>query len=105
MSELDARGTPVCLREAIERVTAHTDGVHLSFDLDGVDPMHAPGVGTPIPGGLSLRESHLICEWLSQTRKLVGVELVELNPTADVRNQTAELGRWLIESALGRRIL
>ena len=48
---------------------------------------------------------HLICEWLSQTRKLVGVELVELNPTADVRNQTAELGRWLIESALGRRIL
>ena len=105
MSELDARGTPICLREAIARVTAHTAGVHLSFDLDGVDPMHAPGVGTPIPGGLSLRESHLICEWLSQTRKLVGVELVELNPTADVRNQTAELGRWLIESALGKRIL
>lgn len=105
MSELDARGTPVCLREAIARVTAQTAGVHLSFDLDGVDPMHAPGVGTPIPGGLSLRESHLICEWLSQTRKLVGVELVELNPTADVRNQTAELGRWLVESALGRRIL
>jgi arginase len=105
MSELDARGIAVCLREAIDRVTEHTAGVHLSFDLDGVDPQHAPGVGTPVPGGLSLRESHLICEWLARETRLCGMELVELNPTRDVRNQTAELGRWLIESALGRRIL
>ncbi len=105
MSEIDERGMATCLREAHKRVSAASGGVHLSFDLDGVDPLHAPGVGTPVPGGLSLRESHLICEWLSRSQRLIGVELVELNPTADVRNQTAELGRWLIESALGRRIL
>jgi arginase len=105
MSELDARGTAICLREALDRVGRHTAGVHLSFDLDAVDPQHAPGVGTPVPGGLSLRESHLVCEWLAQSRRLAGMELVELNPTRDVRNQTAELGRWLVESALGRQIL
>ncbi len=105
MAEIDERGMATCLREAQKRVSAASGGVHLSFDLDGVDPLHAPGVGTPVPGGLSLRESHLICEWLSRSGRLIGVELVELNPTADVRNQTAELGRWLIESALGRRIM
>ena len=73
--------------------------------LDGVDPSEAPGVGTPVPGGLSLRESHLICEWAAQTGRLLGMEMVELNPTRDVRNKTGELGKWLIESALGRRIL
>ena len=105
MSELDARGTAVCLREAFASLTARCDGIHLSFDLDGVDPAEAPGVGTPVPGGLSLRESHLLCEWAAQTGKLVGMEMVELNPTRDVRNKTAELARWLIESALGRSIL
>jgi arginase len=104
MSELDARGTSVCLREAYERVSRHTVGVHLSFDLDGVDPQHAPGVGTPVPGGLTLRESHLICE-LAAHHKLLGMEMVELNPTLDVRNQTGELAVWLILSALGMTIL
>jgi arginase len=105
MSELDARGTAGCLREAFAHVQRHTTGVHLSFDLDGVDPRHAPGVGTPVPGGISLRESHLLCEMAAQTGRLVGMEMVELNPTHDVRNQTGELARWLIESALGRSIL
>ena len=105
MSELDARGTAVCLREALEQVSKDTAGLHISFDLDGVDPSEAPGVGTPVPGGLSLRESHLICEWAAQTGRLLGMEMVELNPTRDVRNKTGELGKWLIESALGRRIL
>ena len=105
MSELDSRGTALCLREAMETITRCTDGIHLSFDLDGVDPAEAPGVGTPVPGGLSLRESHLLCEMVAQTGRLVGMEMVELNPTRDVRNQTGELARWLIESALGRRIL
>ena len=105
MSELDARGTAKCLREAFAHVQLHTSGVHLSFDLDGVDPRDAPGVGTPVPGGISLRESHLLCEMAAQTGKLVGMEMVELNPTFDVRNQTGELARWLIESALGRSIL
>jgi arginase len=105
MSELDERGTAVCVREAIERVTANTAGVHLSFDLDGVDPQHAPGVGTPVPGGLNLRESHLICEKVAQTGKVLGVEMVELNPVIDSENRTGKLAVWLILSTLGKTIL
>ncbi len=105
MSELDARGTSVCVREALENVGKNTDGIHLSFDLDGVDPDHAPGVGTPVPGGLTLRESHLVCESLHRTGKLAGMEVVELNPTLDERNKTGKLSVWLIQSALGKRIL
>jgi arginase len=105
MSELDDRGSNVCVREAIERVSANTGGIHLSFDLDGVDPDYAPGVGTPVPGGLTLRESHHICELVSRSGKLIGMEMVELNPTLDVRNKTGELAVWLIQSALGKRII
>lgn len=105
MAEIDTRGVAVCVREALERVTSHTAGVHLSFDLDGVDPRDAPGVGTPVVGGLSVRESHLICELVAQSGKLLGMEMVELNPTLDVRNQTGQLAVWLIQSALGKTIL
>ena len=105
MSELDERGTAACVREAIDRVTLHTAGVHLSFDLDGVDPQHAPGVGTPVPGGLNLRESHLICEKVNQTGRVLGVEMVELNPVIDTENRTGKLAVWLILSALGKTIL
>lgn len=105
MSELDDRGTAPCVREAVERATAGTVGVHLSFDLDGVDPEHAPGVGTPVPGGLSLRESHLVCEKVAQTGRILGMEVVELNPVLDQQNITGRLAVWLIESALGRTIL
>lgn len=105
MSELDDRGTSVCVKEALARVLENTAGVHLSFDLDGVDPVDAPGVGTPVPGGLTIRESHLICESMARSRKLLGMEMVELNPTLDVRNKTGELAVWLILSALGKTIL
>ncbi len=105
MSEIDERGNAVCVREALERVTANTAGVHLSFDLDGVDPQHAPGVGTAVPGGLDLRESHLICEKVAQTGKVLGVEMVELNPVIDVENRTGRLAVWLILSALGKTIM
>jgi arginase len=105
MSELDDRGTAVCVREAIERVSRASGGIHLSFDLDGVDPDHAPGVGTPVSGGLDVRESHLICEKLAQTQRLIGVELVELNPILDDKNRTGKLAVWLILSALGKSIL
>ncbi|MEE4299374.1 MAG: arginase [Pseudomonadales bacterium] len=105
MSELDRRGTSACVAEAFERVSRETVGVHLSFDLDGVDPDDAPGTGTPVPGGLNLRESHLICETAAESGKLLGMELVELNPTLDYANKTGRLGVWLIESALGRKIL
>lgn len=105
MSELDRRGTAVCVAEAFEHAGQHTAGVHLSFDLDGVDPNEAPGVGTPVPGGLSVRESHLICETAASCGHLLGMECVELNPTLDHENRTGRLAVWLIESALGRTIL
>lgn len=105
MTELDQRGTSACIAEAFEQVGRDTAGVHLSFDLDGVDPDDAPGVGTPVPGGLSLRESHLICETAASCGKLLGMELVELNPTLDHANKTGRLSVWLIESSLGRTIL
>lgn len=105
MSEIDQRGTAVCAAEALEIVLRDTCGVHLSFDLDGVDPSDAPGVGTPVPGGLSLRESHMICEMVNQTGRLLGMEMVELNPTLDERNRTGQLAVWLIQSALGKTIL
>jgi arginase len=105
MSELDARGTAVCIQEAFDRATSGTVGVHLSFDLDGVDPGEAPGVGTPVPGGLTLRESLYVCEAAHKTGALRGLEMVELNPTLDERNKTGQLAVWLIVSALGKVIL
>ena len=105
MHEIDSRGASTCIREAVEHVQKNTAGIHLSFDLDGVDPTHAPGVGTPVPGGLSLRESHLLCESVASTGKLLSMELVELNPVLDNQNVTGELAVWLILSTLGKRIL
>lgn len=105
MTEIDRRGAAVCFEEAIERVSDGTAGIHLSFDLDGVDPKEAPGVGTPVPGGLNLRESHLLCELICMTKKLIGMEVVELNPTLDIENQTGKLAVWLIQSAMGKRIM
>jgi len=105
MSELDERGTALCAREAIDRALDGTAGVHLSFDLDGVDPQHAPGVGTAVPGGLSLRESHLICEKVAATQRVLGLEMVELNPVIDSENRTGRLAVWLLLSALGQTIL
>ena len=105
MNELDSRGTAACVREAFEIASRDTVGVHLSFDLDGVDPDYAPGVGTPVPGGLTLRESHLICETANRSGRLLGMEMVELNPVLDVRNKTGDLAVWLILSAMGKTIL
>ncbi len=105
MQEIDERGTALCIREAIDYLLERTSGIHLSFDLDGVDPEHAPGVGTEVLGGLNLRESHLLCETIASTGKLVGMEMVELNPILDIGNKTAEFAVWLIQSALGKNIL
>lgn len=105
MSEVDDRGLPACLDEAIERATQGTAGFHVSFDLDSADPMVAPGVGTPVPGGITYREAHLICEKVSRSRKLLSFELVELNPVLDQANRTAHFGVEIIASALGKTIL
>ena len=105
MSEIDDRGVGPCMDEALARARAQTAGFHLSFDLDGIDPMEAPGVGTPVPGGLTYREAHLICEKAARSRNLLSLEVVELNPVLDVRNRTATLAVELLASALGKTIL
>lgn len=105
MSEIDDRGMPACIDEALLRAADGTAGVHLSFDLDSIDPKAAPGVGTPVSGGLTYREAHLVCEKVAGTGRLVGMDMVELNPVLDVRNETALLAVELIASALGKSIL
>lgn len=105
MSEIDERGLGTCLDEAIERVCAGTAGFHLSLDLDVLDPRFAPGVGTPVQGGLSYREGHLMCEKAARSGNLLSLEVVELNPVLDDRNHTARLAVGLVASALGRTIL
>ena len=105
MSEIDDRGVGVCMEEALERANAGTAGFHLSFDLDVLDPRLAPGVGTPIQGGLTYREGHLVCEKAARSGRLVSLEIVELNPVLDDRNHTAVLAVGLAASALGQAIL
>jgi arginase len=105
MRDIDERGMRSVMAEAIERATSGTAGVHVSFDLDGVDPDLAPGVGTPSPGGLSYREAHLAMEMLADTGKVLSAELVEVNPILDRQNGTARLGVGLLASLLGKKIL
>lgn len=104
MEQIDRIGMFEAMQRAIQRVSQDTDGIYLSFDLDSLDPRHAPGVGTPVAGGLTYREALLACELLAETKKLVGLDMVEVNPILDTRNQTAELAVTLILSALGRRV-
>jgi arginase len=104
MKELDERGTSTCLREALTRVTKGTVGFHLSLDMDALDPEIAPGVGTPVPGGLTYREAHLACELVAETKKLLSMDVVEVNPILDERNRTADLAVQLVLSALGKTI-
>ncbi len=104
MEQIDRLGMFHAMEEAIERVSHDVDGIYLSLDMDALDPRHAPGVGTPVTGGLTYREAHLACEMIAETGKLVGLDLVEVNPILDVHNQTAVLAVELALSALGRRV-
>jgi arginase len=104
MEQIDRMGMVAALEKAIARVSRDVDGIYLSFDMDALDPRHAPGVGTPVPGGLTYREAHLACEVVAETGKLIGMDLVEVNPILDVQNQTAILAVEFIRSALGSRI-
>jgi arginase len=105
MRDIDERGMRAVMEEAIKRATSGTAGIHVSFDLDGVDPEHAPGVGTPSPGGMSYREAHLAMEMLADTEQVLAAEFVEVNPVLDHRNRTAKLGVGLLASLLGKKIL
>jgi arginase len=105
MRDIDERGMRTVMEQAIERASRGTAGIHVSLDLDGVDPEVAPGVGTPAPGGISYREAHLAMELLADTGRVISAELVEINPILDYRNRTAELGVELLTSLLGKDIV
>lgn len=105
MRDIDEKGMFTVMREAIACASDGTEGIHVSFDIDGIDPRYAPGVSTPVSGGLTLREAHLCLEMLSETKKLVSLEFMEMNPITDVGGQTAHLTVDLVLSALGKSIV
>ena len=105
MKDIDRLGIAEVMDRALAAASAGTGGVHVSFDLDVCDPTIAPGVGTPVKGGLDYREAHFVMEAVAESGRLVALDLVEVNPALDVRNATAELATDLAMSALGKRIL
>lgn len=105
MHELDRLGMSRVMEQTLDIVTRTTDGVHLSFDLDALDPYYAPGVGTPVAGGISFRESHLAMELLAAAGAVTSVDVVEVNPILDTRNQTASTAVALLGSLFGETIL
>jgi arginase len=105
MKEIDRLGISEVMERAIAIVSKGTGGFHVSYDLDVCDPTVAPGVGTPVKGGLSYREAHVVMEMAAESGKMTSFDLVEVNPTLDIRNTTAELGTELALSALGKSIL
>ena len=105
MSQVDRQGIESVMKEALARVSDGTDRVHVSFDLDALDPEVAPGVGTPVKGGLDYREAHFLMEILSDSGLMTSLEVVEANPILDVRNATAAFAVELVQSAFGKRIL
>jgi arginase len=105
MKDIDRQGIASIVEEAVNLAGTGTAGIHVSFDLDACDPGIAPGVGTPVKGGLDYREAHMLMEMVADSGLLTSLDLAEVNPTLDVRNTTAQLGAELAASALGMKIL
>lgn len=105
MKDIDRDGIAKVAERALVLASTDTGGVHVSFDLDVCDPAIAPGVGTPVKGGFDYREAHMIMEMVADSRRLVALDMVEVNPTLDIRNTTAEFATELALSALGKGIL
>lgn len=105
MHYIDRLGMATVMEKALQIVTDGTDGVHLSFDMDAMDPLHAPGVGTPVIGGLTYRESHLAMEMIAAANIVTSAEFVEVNTVFDHRNKTAKTAVSLIGSLLGETLL
>src|SRR5262249_21762490 len=103
MTDIDRRGIAAVMEEALKLATHETNGVHVSLDLDVVDPHEAPGVGTPATGGITYREAHLAMELVAETGKLSALDLVEVNPILEVANRTGLLAAGLALSATGKR--
>ncbi len=105
MRDIDERGMREVMSEALRFAMDDTAGVAVSLDMDFVDPSDAPGVGTPVRGGVTYREAHLAMELIADSKAMVSLELVEINPVIDLHNQTAVLGVELVLSGLGKKIL
>jgi arginase len=105
MKDIDQHGIAVVMKRALTIASKETMGIHVSFDLDVCDPAIAPGVGTPVKGGLDYREAHMVMEMTADSGRLMALDLVEVNPILDSQNQTAILGTELALSALGMRII
>jgi len=105
MRDIDERGLRAVMEEAIRLACDGTAGFHLSLDMDFVDPKDAPGVGTPVRGGVTYREAHLAMEMICDSGQMVSMEVVEVNPVIDEVNRTADLAVELVMSGLGKRIL
>lgn len=105
MHEIDRLGMAQVMEQTIDYLKNRTDGVHLSLDLDGLDPNDAPGVGTPVLGGISYRESHLAMEMLAESHLISSAEFVEVNPILDRENQTAKVAVALMGSLFGEKLL
>ena len=104
MKEVDQLGITRIVEETLERLSGVTR-LHVSFDADALDPSVCPGVGTPVPGGLTYREGHLLMELLSESGRVTSMDIVEVNPVLDLHNQTAEVMVGMAASLLGQRIL
>lgn len=105
MRDIDEQGLRNIMELAFEKASHGTAGFHLSLDMDAVDPDEAPGVGTPVRGGISYREAHLAMEMVCDTGNMLSLEIVEVNPVLDEANRTALLGVELVMSAMGKKIL
>ena len=105
MRDIDEQGLRAVMAKALEVATRDTAGFLASIDMDVVDPGEAPGVGTPVRGGITFREAHLAMETIADSEKLLALDLVEINPIIDVHNRTAVLGVGMVASAMGKKIL
>ena len=105
MRDIDERGMRDVMAEALRFAGDDTAGIAVSLDMDFVDPTDAPGVGTPVRGGVTYREAHLAMEMIADSESMVSLEVVEINPILDEHNRTALLGVELVLSALGQKIL
>ena len=105
MTDVDRKGINYIINKILKELKNNVDHIHVSFDLDSVDPAIAPGVGTPVPGGLSYRETHLIMETIAECGCMSSLEVAEVNPILDDKNISAEFAAELVASSMGMRIL